>query len=201
MWEARRVERKARLEAERAEKERKAKEEAARKAAEEARKKAEEERRRQEEAEAEGDEKEEGEEVTEKEEEKEAEDGQEVQDEETKEAEEEAKDISSEAEPKPVDSVELRPSAEDLVVKPSAGEGDFILEGDLPPANEPETEEFKSLRATFDRDFPQLLSVLKGTNIDPIVVSVERETEEMNKEVLKTIEGTNGKFILYWWFC
>lgn len=190
MWEARRVERKARLEAERAEKERKAKEEAARKAAEEARKKAEEERRRQEEAEAEGDEKEEGEEVTEKEEEKEAEDGQEVQDEETKEAEEEAKEISSEAEPKPVDSVELRPSAEDLVVKPSAGEGDFILEGDLPPANEPETEEFKSLRANFDRDFPQLLSVLKGTNnIDPIVVSVERETEEMNKEVLKTVEA------------
>ena len=186
-WEARRAEKRARLEEERAERERIAKEEAARKAGEEAEKKAEEERLRQEQAAAEG----EGEEGPEKEGGQEARDGQEGQDEETKDAEEE-ENVPSETEPKPVDSVEPHPLVEDLAAGPSLEEEDLNLDGDLPPPNEPETEEFKNLRTNFDRDHPQLLSVLKGTNnIDPIVVSVEKEVQAMNEEVLKTVEGTN----------
>ena len=64
-----------------------------------------------------------------------------------------------------------------------------MLDSDMPP-NTPETEEFKNLRTKFDQDFPQLLSVLKGTNnIEPISVSVEKETDNLNKEVIKRIEG------------
>lgn len=180
-WEARHAEKRARLEEERAERERRAKEEETRKAAEEAKEKAEEERLRQEQAAAEG----KGEEGPEKEE------GQEGQDEERKDAEEE-ENVPSEAEPKSVDSVEPHPLAEDLAAGPALEEEDLNLDGDLPLPNEPETEEFKNLRTNFDRDYPQLLSVLKGTNnIDPIVVSVEQEVQAMNEEVLKTVEGTN----------
>ena len=62
----------------------------------------------------------------------------------------------------------------------------------MPPST-PETEEFKNLRTKFDQDFPQLLSVLKGTNnIEPIAVSVEKETDSLNKEVIKRIEGMHA---------
>ena len=58
------------------------------------------------------------------------------------------------------------------------------------PPNTPETEEFKNLRTNFDRDFPQLFSVLKGTNnIDPITVSVDKETDALNNDIVKRIEG------------
>ena len=186
-WEARHAEKRARLEEERAERERRAKEEEARKVAEEAKEKAEEERLRQEQAAAEG----KGEEGPEKGEGQGAEDGQEGQDGERKDAEEE-ESVPSEAEAKPVDSVEPHPLDEDLTAGRSLEEEDLNLDGDLPPPNEPETEEFRNLRTNFDRDYPQLLSVLKGTNnIDPIVVSVEQEVQAMNEEVLKTVEGTN----------
>ncbi|XP_067049308.1 adenylate kinase 9-like [Acropora muricata] len=184
-WEARHAEKRARLEEERAERERRAKEEEARKAAEEAKEKAEEERLRQEQAAAEG----KGEEGPEKGEGQGAEDGQEGQDGERKDAEEE-ESVPSEAEAKPVDSVEPHPLGEDLTAGPSLEEEDLNLDGDLPPPNEPETEEFRNLRTNFDRDYPQLLSVLKGTNnIDPIVVSVEQEVQAMNEEVLKKVEA------------
>lgn len=61
------------------------------------------------------------------------------------------------------------------------------------PPNTPETEEFKNIRTNFDRDFPQLLSVLKGTNnIEPITVSVEKETDKLNKEIVQKIEGKHA---------
>ena len=188
-WEARRAEERARLEAERAERERKAREEAERKAAEEARRKAEEERLRQEEAEAAGEG--EGEEAGEKEEGKEAEEEKEAQEEAKEEDEDEG--ATAEVEAKPSDSVELQPSAEDLSLDAAPEEEEFPLDKDMPP-NTPETEEFKNLRTNFDRDFPQLLSVLKGSNnIDPIMMSVEKETDALKKEVIKRVEGMHGK--------
>lgn len=186
-WEARRAEERARLEAERAERERKAREEAERKAAEEARRKAEEERLRQEEAEAAG----EGEGAAEKEEGKEAEEEKKAQEEAKEEDEDEG--ATAEVEAKASNSVELQPSAEDLSLDAAPEEEEFSLDKDMPP-NTPETEEFKNLRMNFDRDFPQLLSVLKGANnIDPIMMSVEKETDALKKEVLKKVEGTYGK--------
>lgn len=193
-WEARRAAERARLEAERLERERKAKEEAERKAAEEARRKEEEERLRREQAEAAGEG--EGEEGGDKEEEKEAEEGKEGQEETTEEAkedEEKEESAPAEAEPKPSGSAELQPSAEDVSLDAAPEEEELSLDKEIPP-NTPETEEFKNLRTNFDRDFPQLLSVLKGTNnIDPIVVSVEKETETLNQEVLRRIEGKRTK--------
>ena len=188
-WEARRAEERARLEAERAERERKAKEEAERKAAEEARRKAEEERLQQEQAEAagEGEGEEEG---------KEAEEGKEEATEEAKEDEDGEESAPAEAEPKATDSAELQPSAEDLSLDTAAEEGELSLDKDTPP-NTPETEDFKNLRTNFDRDFPQLLSVLKGTNnIDPIAVSVEKEMDALNTEIIKRIEGMFSKRVL-----
>lgn len=183
-WEARRAEERARQEAERIERERKAKEEAERKAAEEAKRKEEEERLRREQAEEAG----EGEEAGEKEEGEEAEEGKDGEGE-AKEEEEEEEAAPAEAEPKPTETPELQPSGEDLTLGTGPEEEELVLDSDMPP-NTPETEEFKNLRTNFDRDFPQLLSVLKGTNnIDPIAVSVEKETDALNKEVIKRIEG------------
>lgn len=183
-WEARRAEERARQEAERIERERKAKEEAERKAAEEAKRKEEEERLRREQAEEAG----EGEEAGEKEEGEEAEEGKDGEGE-AKEEEEEEEAAPAEAEPKPTETPELQPSGEDLALGTGPEEEELVLDSDMPP-NTPETEEFKNLRTNFDRDFPQLLSVLKGTNnIDPIAVSVEKETDALNKEVIKRIEG------------
>lgn len=190
-WEARRAEVKARQEAERAERERKEREEAERRAAEEARRKAEEERLRQEQAEAEGEGK--GEEAGGKEEGKEAEEGKEGQEEGMENEQEEEESAPAEAEAKVSDSIEIKPSAEDLSLDTAPEEEELSLDTDMPP-NTPETDEFKNLRTNFDRDFPQLLSVLKGTNnIDPIMVSVEKEMEALNKEVIKRIEGTFRK--------
>lgn len=182
-WEARRAEERARQEAERAERERIAREEAERKAAEEAKRKEEEERLRREQAEEAG----EGEEAGDKEEGEEAGEGEEK----AKEEEEEgaAGAPAAEAEPKDIETPELQPSGEDLTLGAGPEEEELVLDSDMPP-NTPETEEFKNLRTKFDQDFPQLLSVLKGTNnIEPIAVSVEKETDNLNKEVIKRIEG------------
>lgn len=181
-WEARRAEERARQEAERAEMERIAREEAERKAAEEAKRKEEEERLRQEQAEEAG----EQEEAGDKEEGEEAGEGEEKAKEE---AEEGAAVAVAEADPKDIDTPELRPSGEDLTLGGGPEEEELVLDSDMPP-NTPETEEFKNLRTKFDQDFPQLLSVLKGTNnIEPIAVSVEKETDIVNKEVIKRIEA------------
>ena len=175
------------MEAERAERERKAREEAERKAAEEARRKAEEERLRQEQAEAAGEG--EGEEAGEKQEEKEGEEGKETQEEAKEEDEDEG--ATAEAEAKSSDSIELQPSAEDLALDAAPDEVEFSLDNDMPP-NTPETEDFKNLRTNYDRDFPQLLSVLKGTNnIDPIMMSVEKEIDTLKKDVIRRVEGMN----------
>lgn len=182
-WEARRAEERARQEAERAERERIAREEAERKAAEEAKRKEEEERLRRAQAEEAG----EGEEAGDKEEGEEAGEGEEK----AKEEEEEgaAGAPAAEAEPKDIETPELQPSGEDLTLGAGPEEEELVLDSDMPP-NTPETEEFKNLRTKFDQDFPQLLSVLKGTNnIEPIAVSVEKETDNLNKEVIKRIEG------------
>lgn len=178
-WEARRAEERARQEAERAERERKAREEAERKAAEEAKRKEEEERLRREQAEEAG----EGEEAGDKEGGEEAGEGEE------KAKEEEGAAAATEAEPKDTETPELQPSGEDLTLGAGPEEEELVLDSDMPP-NTPETEEFKNLRTNFDRDFPQLLSVLKGTNnIEPIAVSVEKETDNLNKEIIRRIEG------------
>lgn len=162
--------------------ERIAREEAERKAAEEAKRKEEEERLRQEQAEEAG----EQEEAGDKEEGEEAGEGEEKAKEE---AEEGAAVAVAEADPKDIDTPELRPSGEDLTLGGGPEEEELVLDSDMPP-NTPETEEFKNLRTKFDQDFPQLLSVLKGTNnIEPIAVSVEKETDIVNKEVIKRIEG------------
>lgn len=162
--------------------ERIAREEAERKAAEEAKRKEEEERLRQEQAEEAG----EQEEAGDKEEGEEAGEGEEKAKEE---AEGGAAAAVAEADPKDIDTPELRPSGEDLTLGGGPEEEELVLDSDMPP-NTPETEEFKNLRTKFDQDFPQLLSVLKGTNnIEPIAVSVEKETDIVNKEVIKRIEG------------
>lgn len=180
-WEARRAEERARQEAERAERERKAREEAERKAAEEAKRKEEEERLRREQAEEAG----EGEEAGDKEGGEEAGEGEEK----AKEEEGAAAAAAAEAEPKDTETPELQPSGEDLTLGAGPEEEELVLDSDMPP-NTPETEEFKNLRTNFDRDFPQLLSVLKGTNnIEPIAVSVEKETDNLNKEIIRRIEG------------
>jgi len=187
-WEARRAEERARQEAERVERERLAREEAERKAAEEAKRKEEEERLRREQAEEAG----EGEEAGDKEEgAEEAGEGEEKAKEEEEEGAATAAPAASaaEAEPKDIETPELQPSADDLTLGAGAEEEELVLDSDMPP-NTPETEEFKILRTKFDLDFPQLLSVLKGTNnIEPIAVSVEKETDNLNKEVIKRIEG------------
>lgn len=181
-WEARRAEERARQEAERAERERKAREEAERKAAEEAKRKEEEERLRREQAEEAG----EGEEAGDKEGGEEAGEGEEKAKEEEGAA---AAAAAAEAEPKDTETPELQPSGEDLTLGAGPEEEELVLDSDMPP-NTPETEEFKNLRTNFDRDFPQLLSVLKGTNnIEPIAVSVEKETDNLNKEIIRRIEG------------
>lgn len=183
-WEARRAEERARQEAERAERERKEKEEAERKAAEEAKRKEEEERLRQEQAEETG----EGEEETQK---VDGEDSKEEKagEEEGKEEEEEDDGATTEAEPKATETPEVQPSVEDLSLGPGPEEEELILDSDLPP-NTPETEEFKNLRTNYDRDFTQLLSVLKGTNnIEPIMVAVDKELDKLSKEVVKRVEG------------
>ena len=184
-WEARRAEERARQEAERAERERIAREEAERKAAEEAKRKEEEERLRREQAEEAG----EGEGAGDKGEGEEAGEGEEKAKEEEEEEAATAAAASTEAEPKDIDTPELQPSAEDLSLGAGPEEEELVLDSDIPP-NTPETEEFKNLRTKFDQDFPQLLSVLKGTNnIEPIAVSVEKETDNLNKEVIKRIES------------
>lgn len=181
-WEARRAEERARQEAERAERERKTREEAERKAAEEAKRKEEEERLRREQAEEAG----EGEEAGDKEGGEEAGEGEEKAKEEEGAA---AAAAAAEAEPKDTETPELQPSGEDLTLGAGPEEEELVLDSDMPP-NTPETEEFKNLRTNFDRDFPQLLSVLKGTNnIEPIAVSVEKETDNLNKEIIRRIEG------------
>ena len=112
-----------------------------------------------------------------------------VGEEEKKEEEEEDEGATAEAEPKATETPELQPSGEDLSLGAGAEEEELVLDTDMPP-NTPETEEFKNLRTNYDRDFPQLLSVLKGTNnIEPILVSVEKEMDNLNKEVIKRIEG------------
>ena len=186
-WEARRAEERARQEAERAERERKEKEEAERRAAEEAKRREEEERIRQEQAEEIG-EGEEGEQKVEGEDSKEEKAGEE----EGKEEEEEVDPgATAEAELKATEIPEAQPSAEDLSFGTGPEEEELNLDSDMPP-NIPETEEFKNLRTNYDRDFTQLLSVLKGTNnIEPIMVSVEKEPDELNKEVVKKVEGKN----------
>lgn len=183
-WEARRTEERARQEAERAERERIAREEAERKAAEEAKRKEEEERLRREQAEEAG----EKEEAGDKEEGEEAGEGEEKAKEEGEEGAATAT-AAPEAEPKDMDTPELQPSGEDLTLGAGPEEEELVLDSDMPP-NTPETEEFKNHRTKFDQDFPQLLSVLKGTNnIEPIAVSVEKETDDLNKEVIRRIEG------------
>ena len=191
-WEARRAEERARLEAARAERERREKEEAERRAAEEAQRKAEEERLRQEQAEAAGEG--EGEGAGDKEEGKEAE--------EEKEGQEQAKEEEEEEEaatgPKASDSTELQPSAEDLSLEAAPEEEEFPLDSDMPP-NLPETEEFKNVRTNYDRDFPQLLSVLKGTsNLDLISVSVEQEVDALNKEIIRRVEGMHRALLAFY---
>lgn len=185
-WEARRAEERARQEAERAERERKAKEEAERKAAEEAKRKEEEERLRREQAEEAG----EGEEAGDKEGGEEAGEGKEVEEKaKEEEGEEEEGAAAAEAKLKDVDTPELQPSGEDLSLGGGPEEEELVLDTDMPP-NTPETEEFRNNRVNFERDFPQLLSVLKGTNnIEPISVSVEKEADKLNKEIIKKIEG------------
>lgn len=181
-WEARRAEERARQEAERAERERKEKEEAERKAAEEAKRKEEEERLRQEQAEETG----EGEEETQKVDE---EDSKEEKAGEEEGKEEEEEDDGPTAEPKATETPEVQPSVEDLSLGPGPEEEELILDSDMPP-NTPETEEFKNLRTNYDRDFTQLLSVLKGTNnIEPIMVAVDKELDKLSKEVVKRVEG------------
>lgn len=191
-WEARRAEERARLEAVRAERERREKEEAERRAAEEAQRKAEEERLRQEQAEAAGEG--EGEGAGDKEEGKEAE--------EEKEGQEQAKEEEEEEEvatgPKASDSTELQPSAEDLSLEAAPEEEEFPLDSDMPP-NLSETEEFKNVRTNYDRDFPQLLSVLKGTsNLDLISVSVENEVDTLNKEIIRRVEGIHRVLLAFY---
>ena len=193
-WETRRAEERARQEAERAERERIAREEAERKAAEEAKRKAEEEERlRREQAEEAA----EGEEAGDKEEGEEAGEGEEKAKEEEEEGAAAATAAAAaattaavvEVESKDIETPELQPSVEDLTLGAGPIEEELVLESDIPP-NTPETEEFKNLRTKFDQDFPPLLSVLKGTNnIEPIAVSVEKETDALNKEVIKKIEG------------
>lgn len=181
-WEARRAEERARQEAERAERERKEKEEAERKAAEEAKRKEEEERLRQEQAEETG----EGEEETQK---VDGEDSKEENAGEEEGKEEEEEDDGPTAEPKATETPEVQPSVEDLSLGPGPEEEELILDSDMPP-NTPETEEFKNLRTNYDRDFTQLLSVLKGTNnIEPIMVAVDKELDKLSKEVVKRVEG------------
>ncbi|KAL9969395.1 hypothetical protein ACROYT_G021608 [Oculina patagonica] len=184
-WEARRAEERARQEAERAERERKAREEAERKAAEEAKRKEEEERLRREQAEEAG----EGEEGGEKEEGEQAGEGKEGEEKAKEEEGEEEEGAAAETDLKDADTPELQPSGEDLSLGGGPEEEELVLDSDMPP-NTPETEEFKNIRTNFDRDFPQLLSVLKGTNnIEPITVSVEKETDNLNKEIVKKIEA------------
>ena len=190
-WETRRAEERARQEAARAERERREKE-AERRAAEEALRKAEEERLRQEQAEAAGEG--EGEGAGDKEEGKEAE--------EEKEGQEQAKEEEEEEEaatgPKASDSTELQPSAEDLSLEAAPEEEEFPLDSDMPP-NLPETEEFKNVRTNYDRDFPQLLSVLKGTNnLDLISVSVEQEVDALNKEIIRRVEGMHRVLLVFY---
>ena len=188
----RRAEERARQEAERVEQERIAREEAARKAEEEARRKVELERLKQERAEAEeGGQEEEG-----GGEDGEGEGGDEGKEEDEEgaeklEEEEEEEEVESQKGGPPqlkvTDSAELHPSEEDLTVT----DEDEQLNKDFPP-DLPETEEFKSQRATFERDFPPLIAIIKGTNnLEPIPISVEKDEENMNKEVTKKIEGTS----------
>ena len=192
-WETRRAEERARLEAARAERERREKEEAERRAAEEAQRKAEEERLRQEQAEAAGEG--EGEGAEDKEEGKEAEEEKEGQ-EQAKEEEEEEEEAATG--PKASDSTELQPSAEDLSLEAAPEEEEFPLDSDMPP-NLPETEEFKNVRTNYDRDFPQLLSVLKGTNnLDLISVSVEQEVDALNKEIIRRVEGMHRVLLVFY---
>lgn len=185
-WEARRAEERARLEAERAERQRIAKEEAERKAAEEAKRKEEEERLRREQAEEAG----EGEEAGDKEEGEEAGDGEEkAKEDEDEGAADAAAAAATVAEPKDTETPEVQPSVDYLTPGAGPEEEELLLGSDIPP-NTPETEEFKNLRTKFDQDFPQLLSVLKGSNnIEPIAVSVEKEADSLNKEVIRKIEG------------
>ena len=183
-WETRRAAKRARLEAERAERERREREEAERRAAEEAQRKAEEERLRQEQAEATGEG--EGEGAADKQEGKDAEEDKEGQ----KQAKEEEEEEEAVAGPKASDSsTELQPSAEDLSLEAAPEDEELPLDSEMPP-NLPETEEFKNVRTNYDRDFPQLLSVLKGmNNLDLISVSVEKEVDALNKEIIRRVEG------------
>ena len=189
----RRAEERARQEAERVEQERIAREEAARKAEEEARRKVELERLKQERAEAEegGQEEEGGGEDGEGEGGDEGKEEDEEGAEKLEEEEEEEEEVESQKGGPPqlkvTESAELHPSEEDLTVT----DEDEQLDKDFPP-DLPETEEFKSQRATFERDFPPLIAIIKGTNnLEPIPISVEKDEENLNKEVTKKIEGTS----------
>ena len=182
-----RAEEKARQEAERLEQERLRREEAERKAEEEARQKAELERLKQEQAEAADGEhgQEEGEDGAEGE----AEAGEEGKDDEDDKAEAEEAEPASQGdtpELKVTDSDELHPSEEDL----SAAPEEDPRESDFPP-DLPETEEFKAQRASFERDFQALVSIIKGTNnLEPIFIGVDKEEEALGMEVIKKVEGT-----------
>ena len=200
-WEVKRAEEKARQEAERLEQERLRREEAERKAEEEARQKAELERLKQEQAEAADGEQ--GQEEGGDGAEGEAEAGEEGKDDEDDKAEaEEAEAVSQGDTPelKVTDSDELHPSEEDL----SAAPEEDPRESDFPP-DLPETEEFKAQRASFERDFQALVSIIKGTNnLEPIFIGVDKEGEALGMEVIKKVEGTRRtpfRSLLFFFFC
>lgn len=176
-WEARRAEK---LEAIRAEKERLRREEEERLAAEEAQRKAEEEEKEKAKLE-------EGEEGGEKEvtEGVEAASTTEAPPAEEQKAEETEETTETTTSPDIKGSGLSRPSDEEIVLE----EEELQLDKEIPPET-PETEEFKRVRTNFDRDFIQLLSVVKGTNnIEPINVSVEKDLEAIATEVSRKVEG------------
>lgn len=181
-----RAEEKARQEAERLEQERLRREEAERKAEEEARRKAELERLKQEQAEAADGE--EGQEEGEGGAEGDAEGGEDGKDDEEDKIEPEEGETATQGETpelKVTDSEELHPSEEDLTAAPEEDPRDSEFPPDLP-----ETEEFKSQRIAFERDFQALISIIKGTNnLEPIFVGVDKEEEAIGKEVIKKVEG------------
>ena len=174
---------KARIEAERAEQERLEREEAARIAAEEARLREEEERAAAERAVAgEGDEG--------------GEAGEPKNDAEDKEGPEEEKETedakaADHLEAKPTESLDSVKTPEEELQSRESEEvlAPLNLESDIPP-DTPETEEYKKLRVEHDRDFSQLISVVKGiNNIDPVFVSVEKEIQAVSSEVVRRVEA------------
>ena len=175
VWEQRRQADIARIEAERAEKERLEREAAAKKAAEEAM-------------------------LREKEMDEAAKEGEEGEDEDVGEKKSDAEeDKGEEMEPVAAELLEVKPSESVDSIKTqeeelqSRGSEEVLpplnFDSEMPP-DTPETEAFKKLRLDYDRDFSQLISVVKGTNnVEPIFASIEPGPEDLMSEIVGRVEA------------